>query len=83
MSDTQPTNPVATIRQVANGYIVTIHAGESQSVYAFEELYSPSKAWARVLYQLTEDIGPIDSRYDAERVYIEVRPWDKYEGGTT
>lgn len=70
------------IKRAKNGYIVSCNSEEEP--YVFQELsdeLDEVDAWAYFLRELTYEYGPDanNSRYSPKRVYIEVRPGDKYE----
>lgn len=70
-----------TIKRAENGWILE---GEEVGVQVFE--YDEDvdgwkvKAAALLLKTLERELGLEDSRYSKHRIYIEVRPGDKYEG---
>ena len=71
------------IKYAKNGLIVSCDSEEHPMV--FQELsdeLEDVEAWACFLRELTNMYGPdaCRSRYSAKRVYVEVRPGDKYEG---
>jgi hypothetical protein len=79
-----------TIEKVDNGYIVEHDTGfEEDSVTKIvcqekEEDFNSEEsgevdAFADLLWTLNEMIGPSTSRYAKKRIYIEIKPGDKYE----
>lgn len=69
-----------------NGWIVEYQEDESEPVKRQVFSYSDSaddveevKAFAHLLWSLTDLIGPSTSRYSKARVYIEVKPGDKHD----
>lgn len=70
------------IKYAKNGYIVSCDSDEHPLVFqeCADEL-EEVEAWAYFLRELTDLYGPAccGSRYSAKRVYVEVRPGDKYE----
>lgn len=72
------------IKRAKNGYIVSCDSEEEPMVFqALDDELDEVDAWARFLWELTDHYGPdaCRSRYSAKRVYIEVRPGDKYDDG--
>lgn len=72
------------IKYAKNGFIVSSDSDEQPMV--FQELsdeLEEVEAWACFLRELTFTYGPdaCRSRYSAKRVYVEVRPGDKYQDG--
>lgn len=73
------------IRSAKNGCILKVL--EPSETGGNDELVYQSKAqdefenFAEFLYEILENFGPSSSRYSEKRIYIEVRPGDKFEGG--
>ena len=67
-----------TLRRVSNGYIVKDNEEEGGPEFVFAEDLGV-QAFAEFLCWLNFEYGPSTSRYDKERIYIEVKPGDKYE----
>lgn len=69
---------LAKLETAQNGWMLRV--GEQTYVYEFsdEEEAAEREAFARLLRQLAESVGPSTSRYSAERIYVEVRPGDKF-----
>lgn len=71
---------------VQNGWLLTDESDpEMIQKYVFQEkengyLYekNSAEAFAELLWQIKNLIGPTDSRYSAHRVYIEIKPGDKH-----
>jgi hypothetical protein len=71
---------------VQNGWLLTDESDpEMIQKYVFQEkengyLYekNSAEAFAGLLWQIKNLIGPSDSRYSAYRVYIEIKPGDKH-----
>lgn len=71
---------LTTIERAANGWIVRYNDGESTQTTVFDhDARSEVQCFAAMLRFLTDKFMP-GSRHDAERVYVEVRPGDKWEG---
>lgn len=74
------------IEVVQNGWLLTDESDpEMVQKYVFQEredgyLYekNSAEAFAGLLWQIKNLIGPTDSRYSAHRVYIEIKPGDKH-----
>lgn len=67
--------PAIKIYAVDNGWIVKSDEG----VYLFEESKSEHETFADMLRHITQQIGPSDSRYCDKRIYVVIKPGDKYE----
>ena len=74
------------IKQVSNGWKVIETADETGGDVDLEAVFqsdviavTPAEAFCAMLYYVLEQIGPSESRYDKERIYIEIRPGDKFE----
>jgi hypothetical protein len=65
------------VSKVVNGYMISHQNGD---IEVFEETDSEAQTFARLLWAISNDIGPSTSRYSQERVTVEVKPGDKYEG---
>ncbi len=63
------------IKPASNGYILVTESGTT--VYSFE-VDSEVQAFAKLLRDIETEAGPTTSRYDAERIYVEVKPGDKH-----
>jgi hypothetical protein len=79
-----------TIQKVDNGYIIEHDTGfeddkvqrlvcEEREGDFMSEDSGEVDAFASLLWTLNEMIGPSTSRYAKKRIYIEVKPGDKYE----
>lgn len=70
-----------TIKRAENGWILE---GEELGVqlFAYDEDVEGTKeqAAAFLLKSVERELGLEDSRYSKHRIYIEIRPGDKYEG---
>lgn len=64
------------IKRASNGYILITEAGTT--VYSFD-VDSEVQAFAKLLRDVETEAGPTTSRYDAERIYIEIKPGDKHD----
>ena len=76
----EPEPQEVAIRRVANGLAMTNEEGLE---YVFEEDEEhPTTHVVNLLYNIIDLFAPseCESRYAKERIYIEVRPGDKYEG---
>lgn len=70
------------IKKAINGYIVSCDSDEEPLVFQdIEDELEEVEAWACFLRELTDVYGPniCRSRYSPKRIYVEVRPGDKYE----
>ena len=73
------------IEAVSNGYILRCLDDDEHdtppvtSVFGNGDDLPDARTFADLLHEIRDLIGPADSRYDPERVYIELRPGDKYE----
>ena len=77
-----------TIETAVNGWLIRTQSDFSEDM---PELYVYShsdsthhtdevKAFAEVLWRINDLIGPTTSRHSVARIYVEVKPGDKYEG---
>jgi hypothetical protein len=72
------------IKNARNGFIVSCDSDEEPMVFQeISDELEEVEAWACFLRELTFMYGPdaCRSRYSAKRIYVEVRPGDKYEDG--
>lgn len=75
------------IRRVKNGCVLKVtqtpeETGEEHEV-VFQEKYDDEvECFADFLRLLDDEYGPSTSRYSAKRIYITVKPGDKYEEPT-
>ena len=72
------------IRSVKNGLILKAVDKNSDSSEAEEIVYQEKyddevECFANFLRYLDEQYGPTTSRYSEKRIYIDVRPGDKFE----
>jgi hypothetical protein len=75
------------LRPVVNGLILEVRdipegGGEVEEVVYQERYDDEVSGFAEFLRYLSEQYGPSTSRYSSKRIYIEVRPGDKYEEGS-
>ena len=72
-----------TIRPAVNGWIVTRKDDEVTEAYAYSHNLETDtldvQAFASMLRDITDWIGPDTSRYSPARVRVFVEPGDKYE----
>ena len=77
-------NTVVRIRGAINGWVLELHSDEEQiDRYVFSYEDGPAgedevKSFAGLLRQIDSLIGPSTSRYSEHRIYVDVRPGDKY-----
>jgi len=69
------------ISKCSNGWTVDFHDGEDIDRFVLEVKDSEAECWAEVLRLTDEIYGPSTGRHDKERVYVEVRPGDKFMDG--
>lgn len=75
------------IEEVTNGYTVSYNEGDSESIFkekiiVFEvddDESNKQKQLKNMFYSILDILGEHGSRYDKERLYIEIKPGDKYE----
>jgi hypothetical protein len=73
-----------TVRTAINGWVLELQSDvESIETYVFSYQDDPSdedevKTFASLLRRIDSLIGPSTSRYSEHRVYVDVRPGDKY-----
>ena len=72
-----------TIEAGQYGWVVSIATDECNMMYPIEiqDDESDSAAFLRLLHLVNAEMGPSTSRYDKERVYINLEPGDKYADG--
>lgn len=67
------------IIRVDSGYILKSKLdGEQVEYSAYVDPKSDHKAFTQLLYEITRQAGPTDSRHSPERIYIEIKPGDKW-----
>jgi hypothetical protein len=69
------------IKKAKNGYIVQCDDEDSPMVFQelSDEILDEVDAWAYFLRELTDCYGPSTSRYSPKRIYVEVKPGDKFD----
>ena len=70
------------IRQVKNGVVFSIDGSEEIVYQERDDEDLSADAFAEILRFIIDEYGPSTSRYSAKRIYVEVRPGDKYEQGS-
>ena len=76
-----------TIEMAANGWLIRTqpdHPEDRSETYVYSEDsdwddIAEVKAFAEVLWRINDLIGPTTSRHSVARIYVEVKPGDKYE----
>ena len=71
-----------TITTAHNGWVVKDTDGDFERVYCFSYdsiAGGDVEAFSSLLWHLTDTLGMGGSRYDAKRIYIEVKPGDKHK----
>ena len=76
-----------TIEMAANGWLIRTQSDFPEDmpetlVYSYADSFNDTdevKAFAEVLWRINDLIGPTTSRHSKARVYVEVKPGDKYE----
>ncbi len=76
-----------TIEQVNNGYILRVDDCEDSRTLVFstderldeKDNQGEINSCVSLLWNILDLIGPSTSRYSPSRIYIDVRPGDKYE----
>lgn len=73
------------IKRAKNGCIVQCDSDEYPMVFQeiSEDVLDEVDAWAMFLRELTDCYGPSTSRYSPKRIYVEVKPGDKFEDWKT
>ena len=77
-----------TIEMAANGWLIRTQPDHPEDrsetyVYSHADSFNDTdevKAFAEVLWRINDLIGPETSRHSVARIYVEVKPGDKYEG---
>lgn len=74
-------NQLFRVGEAANGYIVESRDASMLAVFEAGEYDENGEVdcFVNLLRFILEQHGPSTSRYSAKRIYIEVRPGDKYE----
>jgi hypothetical protein len=71
------------IKRAENGAILKVNSGiqndETEEIVYQEKYDDEIECFADFLRYLEEHYGPSTSRYSEKRIYIEVRPGDKFE----
>ena len=70
------------IRQAKNGVIFSVNGCDEVVYQEREDEDLSANAFAEILRFIIDEYGPATSRYSAKRIYVEVRPGDKYEPGS-
>jgi len=71
------------IRRVKNGCILKVTIGENETMEQDEVVYQEKydeevECFADFLRHLEEEYGPSNNRYSEKRIYITVKPGDKF-----
>jgi len=69
------------VEYAKNGSVVKVTGPNGEAdTYTFQECEGHEiEAFAELLWAILDNYGPSTSRYSPKRIYIEVRPGDKYE----
>ena len=73
-----------TIKNALNGWILELRSNDEEIdryVFSYEDNlgeYDEVQAFALLLRKINDLIGPSTSRYSEYRIYLDIRPGDKY-----
>ena len=74
------------IKAVLNGWILTDKSDpdlpDQTRVFSYTDEKSEAEAFRDLLCVTKDLIGPMDSRYSENRVYVVIKPGDKHDGFT-
>jgi len=76
-----PIDIFAKISKCHNGWVFDYDYEGDITCHVIEIKDSEAESWADMLWLIDEHFGPVGSRHSEERVYIEIRPGDKFMDG--